>query len=134
MLIFYECKGPGGTTRKLRHDIIYLSRSIRLSKRAFHCAFGTEDVIIVFELYTHESHIVFIYIVTVCNQVWIPVASFDFSVKEYPKRIFIIHYRAKHPMQSTNLDLHKIMFVLLFPSQIVRSRNDRTEARDIVTY
>ena len=48
MLIFDECTRPkgtrgGGTTR---HDIIYSSLSIRLSKSPVHCAFDPEDVII----------------------------------------------------------------------------------------
>ena len=41
--------GRGETTRKLRHDIINSSLSIRLSKSPIHCAFTLEDVIIAFE-------------------------------------------------------------------------------------
>ena len=51
MLIFDECTRPKGTRRggTARHDIIYSSLSIRLSRSAVHCTLDPEDVIIAFE-------------------------------------------------------------------------------------
>ena len=48
-MCLFPTDGRGETTRKLRHDIINSSLSIRLSKSPIHCAFTLEDVIIAFE-------------------------------------------------------------------------------------
>ena len=39
-MCLFPTNGPGETTRKLRHDIIYSSLSIRLSKSPIDCAFN----------------------------------------------------------------------------------------------
>ena len=45
-------------------------------------------------------------------------ASVNFSIEENPKMFLCYIITEKHPMQSTNLNLHKIMRVMLssFPN------------------
>ena len=153
--------------RKLRHDTIYSSRSLRLSKSLIHCAlilvqrmwpsllnagckfqFCDKKTICIKQgkLYlcwnadyatlsrdVPISRISFIFNTSVCNQVQIPVANFNFSVKENPNRIFIICYDRKTSNVWTSTCIKLCMFCC-FSSQIVGgSCNDRTVVQDIVT-
>ena len=64
---------------------------------------------------------------------WIPGVSFNFPIEENPKMVTITEKHLMHK-QSMNLDLHKIMRVMLFSFRNCEGPcNGRTALRIIMT-